>query len=869
MKLKLFVTISTLFSLFFICFVIKTSSEYSHASLRILNSKNVKDVTKLITTKINLSSTDAGLPRWEVEDFDDSDWMPIKIPSFQIVKLRQFKEGNYVYYRIKVPRSAFSSLEHLKNETSLFLQSVFYRKFDVIINGRFYRTFNPIKPGENILILPLDDSIDNVIAIKARIHEGDTGIDSREKIILGKGLELNEAYVAGFKGQSAFQLIFILCKGSILFIFALISFLLKTDRSFSKFFIFGMCAFVEELVAGDYLSELLNFNEMVYLYTCANIGGALALFLFFADIVGFKFSRKVFGFFSLLLTGVMTALAIDSLYFNYIVNLSELMKTWNLVFIGIQVYYLAGIFKLDKLLFFGLLVTIFLSSWSVFFSTNIGLNFKAYGNLLLFYIVAFQTFVLFKRDQQELQSKEKLLLEQETDVAIGKTASMFAHDVRKPFDQLKLIIETFEYGNVDKDFLKTAMSEVNVSILNVEQQIHEIINFSKLSSLNLKEISFYKNLSSAIKQVMSLHQEMDIDLEYNLTAYSNVLGEESRLTGILVNLLSNAVEAIRDLGGRFTGKIKITTLVTDNYFIFKIFNDGPEIPEEFLDDIFKPLFSRGKSSGTGLGLASVAKSVSLHKGHIEVENQLGEGVQFKLFLQNGEQIDLPENYTFHKKSFSYSYLDIDSTLNVQSHSYTFLVLENNNSNKDKFRRLFDKLPFKCEVRFFTNKLDTVEYIKKRRFDLYFLNSQDGGKEISDIHLNHLSIEKIVYSEPPNSLADIYFSYLRNIKKIMYVDDTRIFRVAWQMFHGEGNITCLSSPEEALAEISRNGNAYEVFILDYYFSNSSLNGLYLGRKIKELLPNAIILVSSNIEQSESEFLTIRKDNYDVRRFLNKM
>ena len=113
-------------------------------------------------------------------------------------------------------------------------------------------------------------------------------------------------------------------------------------------------------------------------------------------------------------------MAIDLLHTNYIFEITHLLKAWNIALLLVLAYFVPKVFKIDKVLFSIIAISFGLIMWSTFFSTNVGLNLKAMANLLLFFMVAYQTFVLFRREQNLLQVKQKELLEQEKDVAIGK-----------------------------------------------------------------------------------------------------------------------------------------------------------------------------------------------------------------------------------------------------------------------------------------------------------------------------------------------------------------------------------------------------------------------------------------------------------------
>lgn len=839
-----------------------------NAHNNILKSKNVLDATDLISTHVFV--THENLPiegNWVNLNFDEKNWLPIKIPYYRIVQNKEFKEGNFAYYRIKIPKSAFKKIDYLKKEASIVLQGIYFNQLDIVVNGRFFRTKKPKNSVEAKTIVPVLDGVDNIIGIKGYIKSGDTGIDSRNPIMLGRDSELDEIHRASYKGQVVFQLVFILCKGSILFIFALIYWLLKVDRSFEKFFIFGICAVIEELIAGDYLYGPLSFNQMVYLYDFVNFGAAVSVFLFFAELTDLKFNRrilKVSGFILLVTSFLLTA---DALYTNHFVDISKFMKCWNLVTVSILIFYIPKAFKTSLDLFIGLLFVSGLYLWGALFTANVGLNFKAYGNLILFFMVAYKTFAIFRREQEQLQLNERKLLEQEKDVAVGKTAALLAHDVRKPLEQIKLVFEKIRSGDANEEFLEIAKADIDLSIDSVSRQVNEIMNFSKITNVELRPVSFYKILRHSLKQVMSLHQEMDLDLSYKFDCYKLILAEESRLSAILINLISNAVEAIRDIGGNYNGKISFSTSVENNRLLFHIYNNGPQIPEDVVGKIFKPLFTHGKPGGTGLGLASVVKSMTEIQGTVGVRN-VDNGVEFKLsFLLTSIDDDIDVN-SFKISSRFYHYSFDDKRSSIKKALLRVFLLETNKEMINTIMSSLSKLQFDIEV----VVADSIEVgkssIANKRFDLYILNSDLQGREFQQDYLSFLKSEVLFYKNSTiPSLDKEYINdvYLRRLK-VLLVDDTKLFRISWQNFHGDHNINCVSSPEDALKELANHDVSYDVVVLDFHFSNSSMDGLILGKKILSLRPGVKIFISSSLHQANETFLNISKRDFEIRKFL---
>jgi signal transduction histidine kinase len=96
---------------------------------------------------------------------------------------------------------------------------------------------------------------------------------------------------------------------------------------------------------------------------------------------------------------------------------------------------------------------------------------------------------------------------------------------------------------------------------------------------------------------------------------------------VLVNLISNAVQAMEGRGGN----ISLSTRVDGGFVAVRVEDDGPGIPEADLPKVFDPFFST-KDDGTGLGLTMVHRIMDDHDGYIEVTSRVGEGTSFTVYF---------------------------------------------------------------------------------------------------------------------------------------------------------------------------------------------------------------------------------------------
>jgi CheY-like chemotaxis protein len=134
--------------------------------------------------------------------------------------------------------------------------------------------------------------------------------------------------------------------------------------------------------------------------------------------------------------------------------------------------------------------------------------------------------------------------------------------------------------------------------------------------------------------------EVELRLEEDLP---NILGSAIHLFKTIMNLVSNAAEAMSD-----GGKIVVSTsnartgprvgvfeeIEEGDYVILTVSDTGVGISPADIEKIFEPFYTKkvmGRS-GTGLGMAVVWGTVKDHKGHIDIESAIGKGTTFTLYF---------------------------------------------------------------------------------------------------------------------------------------------------------------------------------------------------------------------------------------------
>ena len=116
-----------------------------------------------------------------------------------------------------------------------------------------------------------------------------------------------------------------------------------------------------------------------------------------------------------------------------------------------------------------------------------------------------------------------------------------------------------------------------------------------------------------------------LDLQFGSNAM--VMGDDSELREVLVNMVFNAIDAMPE-----GGTLSLITQTVEESVIIKIVDTGVGMYPEVRSRIFDPFFTTKGKAGLGLGLAVSFGIIRRHGGNVEVESQYGHGSEFRITL---------------------------------------------------------------------------------------------------------------------------------------------------------------------------------------------------------------------------------------------
>ena len=124
---------------------------------------------------------------------------------------------------------------------------------------------------------------------------------------------------------------------------------------------------------------------------------------------------------------------------------------------------------------------------------------------------------------------------------------------------------------------------------------------------------------------------VQISLDLQIRSKAKVMGDESELREVLVNMVFNAVDAMPD-GGQLT----LGAFDVDESVVIMIADTGSGMPAEVKSRIFDPFFTTKGKAGMGLGLAVSFGIIRRHEGSVQEESEVGVGTKFMISLPKGK-----------------------------------------------------------------------------------------------------------------------------------------------------------------------------------------------------------------------------------------
>jgi two-component system, NtrC family, sensor kinase len=258
--------------------------------------------------------------------------------------------------------------------------------------------------------------------------------------------------------------------------------------------------------------------------------------------------------------------------------------------------------------------------------------------------LAFENADLYRAQEERLDRLHRA----ERLAAVGQLAGGVAHEIRNPLtairSTLQYLLQGFPAGEPKHELIREVLGEVD----RINGTISGLLSLGRTGESSLVPLDLLEPLTRAQQLVGDHAREHGVRVEIASCPpeLRRIRGDADQLRQVFVNLLLNAVQAMRE-GGEVWVTLDPAAFpavpVLRPWIEVRIVDQGPGIPPDALGRVFEPFFTT-KREGTGLGLAICHSIVEQHRGEIRLESAAGTGttvtVRFPRWeMEDGEDPD--------------------------------------------------------------------------------------------------------------------------------------------------------------------------------------------------------------------------------------
>jgi signal transduction histidine kinase len=232
----------------------------------------------------------------------------------------------------------------------------------------------------------------------------------------------------------------------------------------------------------------------------------------------------------------------------------------------------------------------------------------------------------------EIRSKVQEIERSRQLAAVGEFAAELSHEIRNPLTAVKLNLQRLERMLEREAASVEVMRPLHIALSEVarlDRVVRGALSLGRPAAVPAAErrhTSIQQLVDGAVEPLREQLQAQRIELRVGCAdAWVSCVPEQ--LTGALLNVLLNAVEAMEN-GGTLDVR---TAHATPDTVDLLVADTGGGIPAQALERLFRP-FSTTKRTGTGLGLALAHRSIEVHGGELSLAQTSSDGTTFRIRL---------------------------------------------------------------------------------------------------------------------------------------------------------------------------------------------------------------------------------------------
>ncbi len=233
----------------------------------------------------------------------------------------------------------------------------------------------------------------------------------------------------------------------------------------------------------------------------------------------------------------------------------------------------------------------------------------------------------------ELKETHGQLLQSAKLSALGELSASMAHELNQPLTVIKGLTQSLLRSKIEEGADNEKLTLILDAVKRMEALVTHLRIFTRMDEGKRKEVDINRVVTNAFLLIGKALADESVNVVKSLGLVPPVSGSEGRLEQVVINLASNARDAMAPCGGILT----ITTALVEKHgacFVeLCVADTGRGMNEEVASKIFDPFFTtKEPGKGTGLGLTISSGIIKEHGGSISAESVPGKGTTVRVLI---------------------------------------------------------------------------------------------------------------------------------------------------------------------------------------------------------------------------------------------
>jgi PAS domain S-box-containing protein len=253
-----------------------------------------------------------------------------------------------------------------------------------------------------------------------------------------------------------------------------------------------------------------------------------------------------------------------------------------------------------------------------------------------------------KRAEEALRQAQSELARINRVTTMGELAASLAHEVNQPISgaiiNANVCLRKLEQNEPDLDGLRSAVTRMVRDTQRAADVIDRIRSRFKRTAVRQEVLDINEIIQETVPILRDEVMRHNISVRTELAAsLSPIIGDRVQLQQVIMNLIVNGIEAMKDVDGTRDVVLK-SQGVEDGQILVSVSDTGVGFPSEMAERLFAPFFTT-KPDGTGMGLRICRSIVESHGGRLWALGTLGRGATFHFSLPAGSREPRPPQHS--------------------------------------------------------------------------------------------------------------------------------------------------------------------------------------------------------------------------------